>query len=430
MKFYEFSIGLEENKKQIEEKLVDETIGCVDDSATKYKKIFKNRFNESENKTYTFISSINTENVEGSIVTSEKDIPISVVQSIRNGCELSVNIDTLKMEECSSHTFGERYDDARGSGYVPRIAEIIEFFPSFGEVFDTHLCGIFQRTGWYNEKIVNCEEREVLEEKAQKILWAPSLNNEIDRVYKKSAMDKAYGVPVEYLFCSNDFNKRKKAVELLISALYQNNRVYQKRYADVSISNIDDRAVFSLDALFDTYKGGTIVLRFAADARRNSGNVDVSYETIKKSYGSLGQGVYLIHDRKELNSIMEEVKTEPHLYQEFIKNSYGKDIRVMVVGDEVVGAMLRQSKGDFRSNLGAGGKGTPFKMTKQMKAISKKIAEIMNLDYCGIDFLIGDDNELVVCEVNSNAFFHGFEQSTKINVAKKYVDFILKTIST
>ena len=57
-----------------------------------------------------------------------------------------------------------------------------------------------------------------------------------------------------------------------------------------------------------------------------------------------------------------------------------------------------------------------------------KIAALLKLDYCGIDFLFREDGSPVVCEVNSNAFFHAFERATGINVAQKYAEHILSRL--
>ena len=148
---------------------------------------------------------------------------------------------------------------------------------------------------------------------------------------------------------------------------------------------------------------------------------------VKECYGSLGESVCLVNDRKTLERVAEKVKCKPHLYQEYIATSYGKDVRVIVVGDKVVGAMLRRGK-DFRSNVGAGGKGEPYPLTCEIEKLALKIAKILGLDYCGIDLLFGKDG-FIVCEVNSNAFFFEFERVTGINVAREYAEYIVKKIS-
>ena len=145
---------------------------------------------------------------------------------------------------------------------------------------------------------------------------------------------------------------------------------------------------------------------------------------IKESFGSLGNELYLVNDRQELKSIMEKVKCRPHLIQEYIETSYGRDVRVIVIGGEVVGGMLRMSDHDFRSNIGSGGRGEVYELTPEMTDIAKRTAKVLGLDYCGIDMLFGKEGPLI-CEVNSNAFFYTFEKITGINVAKRYVDHII-----
>ncbi|MGN1061047.1 MAG: RimK family alpha-L-glutamate ligase [Candidatus Coproplasma sp.] len=149
---------------------------------------------------------------------------------------------------------------------------------------------------------------------------------------------------------------------------------------------------------------------------------------IKSSYGSRGAGVYLIKDRARLIEKMNEMKSVPHLFQKFIPESYGKDLRVIVIGGKVLGGMLRQSEGDFRSNVALGGSAKPYPVDEKTQTICEKCARLLGLDYCGIDVLFGKDDTPYICEVNSNAFFYGFESATGINVAKAYAEYIINTI--
>lgn len=147
---------------------------------------------------------------------------------------------------------------------------------------------------------------------------------------------------------------------------------------------------------------------------------------VKSCYGSRGTGVSLVENRDELLKKMNELKTLPHLYQKFIPESRGKDLRVIVIGGKVLGGMLRQSDGDFRSNVALGGKALTYPVSSKVETLCLKCASVLGLDYCGIDILLGKDDTPYVCEVNSNAFFYGFERATGINVAKAYAQHILK----
>ncbi len=149
---------------------------------------------------------------------------------------------------------------------------------------------------------------------------------------------------------------------------------------------------------------------------------------VKTSYGSLGKGVYLVHGSQQLQEISQKLLYQPHFYQQYIDSSCGQDVRVIVVGGKVIGGMQRTAQnGEFRSNIELGGVGTAIELTEDYASLAERVAAALQLDYCGIDLLQGGDGP-IVCEVNSNAFFEGFEQVTGINVAKAYAEYIVQTM--
>ena len=148
---------------------------------------------------------------------------------------------------------------------------------------------------------------------------------------------------------------------------------------------------------------------------------------VKTSYGSLGKGVFKADNREDLIKIANNLKCTPHLFQQFIKSSSGRDIRVIVIGGKFTAAMVRQSKGDFRSNLELGGTATAINPPQEVISLCERTAKLLKLDYCGIDVLFGEDG-YYICEVNSNAFFGGIEKATKVNVAKAYAEYIYNII--
>lgn len=149
----------------------------------------------------------------------------------------------------------------------------------------------------------------------------------------------------------------------------------------------------------------------------------------KKSYGSFGAGVRLVKDKKELLETEKEWLYQPHLYQRFIAESAGKDIRVIVIGGKAVAAMQRRAKeGEFRSNIELGGSGEKIALKKEYAEAAERCALVLGLDYCGVDLLETKDGP-VVCEVNSNAFFEGLEAATGIDVAAAYAKHIVEEMS-
>ncbi len=145
----------------------------------------------------------------------------------------------------------------------------------------------------------------------------------------------------------------------------------------------------------------------------------------KRAYGSMGAGVFLLKNHDELQSFTKENKGNPTLFQEFIESSKGVDYRIIVIGGKAVGAMKRSNPNDFRSNIALGGTAEAIQLNENYLKLAEKAAKILNLDYCGVDVLIGKDKEPILCEVNSNAFIKGFEHYTGINVAKAYAEYIV-----
>ena len=150
---------------------------------------------------------------------------------------------------------------------------------------------------------------------------------------------------------------------------------------------------------------------------------------LKEVFGSFGRQVYLVKDEKELESMVRERKDTPLLFQEYIKSSKGKDIRLQVVGNEVVAAMYRYNdSGDFRANLSNGGKMKNYLPKAKEKELAIKCCKILGLDFAGVDLLFGEKEEPIVCEVNSNAHFKNITNITGINISDHIIKHILKSI--
>ena len=149
---------------------------------------------------------------------------------------------------------------------------------------------------------------------------------------------------------------------------------------------------------------------------------------VKESYGSMGKGVHKAEDISGLLMLMEKLKTVPHMYQEYISYNPGKDIRIIVIGGRAVAGMMRSNDSDFRSNIALGGKGKAIDILSEYseyRLCAEKVAKELKLRYCGIDFLIGEKGEPIICEVNSNAFFGEIERVTGVNVAGLYAEYII-----
>lgn len=138
---------------------------------------------------------------------------------------------------------------------------------------------------------------------------------------------------------------------------------------------------------------------------------------IKEAFGSFGEQVYLIENNEQLQEKLKIVKGKPFLFQQFIKSSYGVDLRLQVVGDEVVAAMKRTANKDFRANITYGGSMTPHVPTEYEANLAIQATKAIGADFAGVDLLFGKEDIRYVCEVNSNAHIRNLLDCTQINVA-------------
>ena len=149
---------------------------------------------------------------------------------------------------------------------------------------------------------------------------------------------------------------------------------------------------------------------------------------VKKISGSYGRGVFLCENKKQLNQLVTMAELSKKSYdiiiQEFVKDTWGKDLRVFVVNNKVVGCMMRQSTDeDFRANLSRGGEGFPYEVNEQIEWLSSESSKALGLDIAGVDLLF-QNGGYKICEVNSNPGFEGMETFTKKNIAGEIVSFI------
>jgi ribosomal protein S6--L-glutamate ligase len=147
---------------------------------------------------------------------------------------------------------------------------------------------------------------------------------------------------------------------------------------------------------------------------------------IKLLEGTQGIGVILAPSMKVAEAIIETLQSTKQnvLIQSYIKESRGRDIRALVVGDRVVAAMRRTAKGDeFRSNVHRGGSVEAVDLSEEFQATAVRSAQIMGLKVAGVDMLESEDGPLVM-EVNSSPGLEGIESATKLDVAGAIIDYV------
>ena len=149
---------------------------------------------------------------------------------------------------------------------------------------------------------------------------------------------------------------------------------------------------------------------------------------IKLLRGTQGVGVMIANTVAEVQTILRTFWGLGHdvCLQEFVHESKGRDVRALVVGDRVVGAMRRKAKrGEFRSNLHRGGQGKPVRLDEVYVSTAVRAARIIGLEICGVDMLEGASGPKVI-ELNSSPGFEGLERATGEDIAGAMVQHALE----
>lgn len=146
----------------------------------------------------------------------------------------------------------------------------------------------------------------------------------------------------------------------------------------------------------------------------------------KPTIGAHGDGV---QKRRDFDTLGSRIGKYNAMVQEYLKQESEQfDIRVYVVGDEVIGAMRRGAPdGDWRTNVSRGGKPEYEEVSAEIEKTAIRATNALDLDYAGID-LMRQDNVWKVIEVNATAGFRGFFKATDISPAPYIAGLALKSV--
>jgi len=146
--------------------------------------------------------------------------------------------------------------------------------------------------------------------------------------------------------------------------------------------------------------------------------------------GSWGRLVTVLRDRQEAQTVFEHRAALPSpqqhvLYLQELVDKPGRDIRVLVAGDEVVGATYRYGT-DLRTGVASGGTSQPCPLTPELTGLALGAARAVGGGFLGVDLIESPDG-LLALEVNHAPEFRGFREAhgDAIDVAGAIVTYLL-----
>lgn len=148
---------------------------------------------------------------------------------------------------------------------------------------------------------------------------------------------------------------------------------------------------------------------------------------VKEAIGRGGKEVYYIKNFDDWKRLEKRIQSDDIIIQE-ANVQLGKDVRVFVVGKEIVAAVLRKNRKDFRANYKLGGTAELFQLNDEHKEMVQKIMHHFNFGLVGIDFLIGPNDEFLFNEIEDVVGSRILSATTEINLLEKYVSLIKQSV--
>lgn len=151
---------------------------------------------------------------------------------------------------------------------------------------------------------------------------------------------------------------------------------------------------------------------------------------VKQVDGMGGDGVIKVNSQPEAEAFLTRFlkARKGLLVQQFLPPQERTDIRVLVIGGKIAGAMaLEPDNQDFRTNIHQKGHARPVELTKFCASIAIKAAKACHLEIAGIDLIVEKDSSPLIIEVNYSPGFKGLEAATGQDIAKQMLDYIVNS---
>lgn len=120
------------------------------------------------------------------------------------------------------------------------------------------------------------------------------------------------------------------------------------------------------------------------------------------------------------------------LYVQELVEKPNRDIRAFIIGGELIGAMYRYIpegiEGEWRTNVHGGGKAELTKLTPEYEECAIRTAEVLKLDYTGVDIIESPDGPCVI-EANAAPSWSALSRVTGIDIAARIVDRLVEQSS-
>lgn len=143
---------------------------------------------------------------------------------------------------------------------------------------------------------------------------------------------------------------------------------------------------------------------------------------LKPCMGKGGRDVEIVNNLEDFLAYRERVR-EKTIAQRVVSDK-GKDLRVYVVGNKIIKAMLRVSEKDFRSNFCLGGKAVEYELNPWEREEIEKVIALFDISYAGLDFIF-DEGKIIFNEMEDVVGARMLYTHTDIDIVDIYLNFLI-----
>jgi [lysine-biosynthesis-protein LysW]--L-2-aminoadipate ligase len=153
---------------------------------------------------------------------------------------------------------------------------------------------------------------------------------------------------------------------------------------------------------------------------------------IKPTIGSWGRMVTKLNNKEAAEGIIEEREKmypiyQVHFLEEFVQRP-PRDIRAIVIGDSVAGAIYRNSTSEnWKTNTHLGGTAEVCPITKELEDVCVKAAKAVKGQIVGVDLMESKDKGLLVHEINNTTEYRNVARVTGVDIAAKILEYAINS---
>ena len=159
----------------------------------------------------------------------------------------------------------------------------------------------------------------------------------------------------------------------------------------------------------------------------NVNNNLISYPYVLKSCsGHGGSQVFMINSNDDEEIAIKKIENDKFVKQQCCTD-LGKDVRVYIIGNKVVAAVLRNSEKSFKSNYSLGGNVSLYDLNETERKYVDTITQMLPMDFAAIDFIF-NNGTAAFNEIEDAAGARMLYSISDIDIVKMQVEYMMKEL--